>query len=172
MFTELVNIIGNVPGKSQGDKMGDADRRGGARPGAGAPKGNRNALKHGFSTGRLPPGAGYITTLTNRLKATLTAAVLDQRRGSETVGPVDLTIAESARITTAVRWERVSLLAAYYLRHHHADLSPTERLQHVREIAAASERRDKSIAALDLETTPTDAWQVVDARPATPDPPG
>ncbi|MCA9248392.1 MAG: hypothetical protein KDA42_14800 [Planctomycetales bacterium] len=120
-----------------------------------APIENKNAIRHGLTTGKLPAGCGYVERLTNQLRRALESAVLD------IAGEIGLFAA--ATINTACRWERHALLAQRWLRRG-KDLTPADKLAFSRDVARASAERDKCIKALGLDhQDERDAWSVLDA---------
>ena len=108
-----------------------------------APLKNSNALKHGLTTGKLPPGASYITNLTNKFRRELEAAALEVRG--------EIGLYELAVVNTAIRWERHALLAQKWLRDATDSLTPDQRLAFSREVARASSERDKCLRLLGLD---------------------
>lgn len=109
---------------------------------SGAPKDNRNNMRHGLKAGKLPADAQYIEHQMNALRRQLEDAVI------ATKGEVSLT--DAAHVQTAIKWERHGALALRWLRVDGENLKPVERLTFSREIARASAERDKAIAAMDL----------------------
>lgn len=113
---------------------------------SGAPKGNRNGLRHGMKAGKLPADCQYIEIRMNKFRRELEDAVINVK--SE-IGLID-----AANIQTAMKWERHGALALRWLRTQVDKLKPTEQLQFSREIAKASTERDKAIALLGLDAKP------------------
>lgn len=116
---------------------------------AGAPKQNRNNLRHGLRGGQLPKDAKYIELRLNAFRNSLEDIVLANR------GEVSLT--DAAIIQTCLRWERHAALAQRWLTKENNKLKPAERLHFSREIARASTERDKALALLKLDTA-KDPW--------------
>ena len=114
---------------------------------SGAPKDNRNGLRHGLKAGKLPLNCKYIESQINSLRRQLEDALMEAR------GEVSLT--DAATIQTVCKWERHGALALRWLRLEQDKLKPVERLMFSREIARASAERDKSIACLDLDKRET-----------------
>ena len=114
---------------------------------SGAPKDNRNGLRHGLKAGKLPLNCKYIESQINSLRRQLEDALMEAR------GEVSLT--DAATIQTVCKWERHGALALRWLRLEQENLKPVERLTFSREIARASAERDKSIACLDLDKRET-----------------
>lgn len=129
--------------------MSQASKNGSNPPGKrGAPKGNRNALRHGLKGGQCPPGAEYIENRVNVLRRNLENAVLDAK-GS--IGIVDATA-----VNSALKWERHGLLAQHWLRKQSETLTPTECLKFSEAVAKASDARDKAIRQLNLDRDDND----------------
>ncbi|MCH8047426.1 MAG: hypothetical protein IID44_27320 [Planctomycetes bacterium] len=122
------------------------------KPGAkrGAPRDNRNALRHGLRGGQLPADAKYVENRLNAFRRNLEDAVL------VVSGEVDIPAA--AAIQTALRWERHACLAQRWLTKAYDELKPLDRLHFSREIARASTERDKAIATLELGTKDNRPW--------------
>lgn len=112
----------------------------------GAPSGNRNNLRHGLRAGRLPPGCGTIRRAIDELRRQLEDAVLRAH------GEIDVLAA--AQIQTAIRFERHAMLAQRWLRLNADMMQPAERLAYSRDIAKASESRDKAMAFTRTWTPP------------------
>jgi len=110
----------------------------------GAPVGNRNNMRHGLRAGRLPAGCGTIRRSIDELRRQLEDAVL-QVHG-------EIGIVAAAQIQTAIRFERHAMLSQRWLRMHADTMQPNERLAYSRDIAKASESRDKVIATLRIDT--------------------
>jgi hypothetical protein len=109
----------------------------------GPPRGNKNALSHGLSSGRLPKGCSSIGASVNAMLRALETATLKAKG--------EVSIVDAALIQSACRWERHSQLAARWLRLAFAELTYDERLRYSRETARASSERDKAIGALRLD---------------------
>lgn len=110
---------------------------------SGAPKNNRNNLRHGLKAGQLPADAKYIEIRLNTFRQKLEDAVMLVRG--------EVSLVDAAAIQTCLRWERHAALAQRWLVKATDDLKPTERLNFSREIARASSERDKALAALKLD---------------------
>ncbi len=108
--------------------------------------GNTNSLRHGLKAGKLPKDARYIEHQMNSLRRTLESAVMAARG--------EVTIPDAAAIQTAVKWERHGALCLRWLRVEGDKLKPEQRLAFSREIAKASDSRDRAIAALGLNEAP------------------
>lgn len=111
-------------------------------PKRGSQIGNRNSLKHGLTSGRLPPGSSYIKRAMGRFVAAVEEAVVDA--GGE------LDVMTAATIQSAMRWERHALLAQRWLVQAFGELSHADRLAYSREIARASSERDKCLRVLGI----------------------
>lgn len=137
--------------------MADDSRTGEHKPGA--PCQNTNALRHGrFSVlGAAPKGAGYIKRMVGQARRQLEAACVAAH------GEIDIT--NAALINSACRAERHALLCGRWLKLE-VDASPETRLALSREIVAASEKRDKAIRSLNLETKKRNPWDEAFLRPA------
>ncbi len=112
----------------------------------GAPKGNRNALRHGLRCGMVPSKAKYVEHAVNALRRTLETALLELKG--------DVSISDAAAINSACKWEMHGQLSRYWLRHGIDKLSSMERLKFSEAIAKASDARDKAIRLLELDKTP------------------
>lgn len=124
----------------------------------GAPPGNKNAVRHGLTTGKLPVGCGWVATLTNHLRTALENAVIAAHG--------EITLYEAAVINTAIRWERHAMLAQRWLRIT-ADLTIDQKLAFHREVARASTERDKCLKELGLHAS--ESRGIIDALYSTPD---
>ena len=119
---------------------------------SGAPKENRNALRHGLKGGNLPKDAKYIQHRLNGFRRQLEDHVLELRG--------EVSIVEAATIQTILRWERHASLALRWLNKSADSLTAMERLHFSREIARASTERDKSLRELKLDKEP----EIVDLK--------
>ncbi len=108
----------------------------------GAPIANRNAVRHGLRTGKLPPGCGYVAALTNEFRASLEEEVLSRYR--------NIGVYRAAVINSACRWERHALLCLRWLRKESGNMTAEQRLVYSLEIAKASEKRDVCLSKLGL----------------------
>jgi hypothetical protein len=109
----------------------------------GAPPGNRNAMRHGLRSGKLPLNCVYIERQINKLRRTLEDAVVAAHR--------EVTILHASSIETACKWEMHGALALKWLREQGKNLKPMELLNFSQAIAKASTERDKAIATLKLD---------------------
>jgi len=110
----------------------------------GAPKENRNRLRHGLhASGGLPPECRNVAKSVGAYRRALENTLLAERGG---IGPV-----EAGLIASAARWERYSLLAARWLREHYAELTPDQRLKFAGETARAATNRDAAVGKLKLD---------------------
>ena len=112
----------------------------------GAPKDNRNNMRHALRSGRLPKDAKYIEHRLNQFRRFLEDAVVAIH------GKVS--IHHAAAIQTSMRWERHACLAHRWLVKQWEELKPEQRLHFSREIAKASTERDKALKDLELGTEP------------------
>lgn len=124
----------------------------------GAPVGNANRTRHGMRGAGLPPGCGHIQRATCAFRREVEAAVLEARG--------EITLVDAASINTAFRAERHAQLAQRWLAVEAESMTPADRLNYSREVARASELRDKALAALDLPRRRTgDQWRVLHVNP-------
>ncbi len=127
----------------------------------GAPIANKNAVRHGLTTGSLPTGCAYVVRSTNELRATLENAVIELRN--------EVSLYDAAIINTAVRWERHALLAQRWLRLEADKMDASIRLSYSRDVARASAERDKCLKSLGVDVRPgSDPWAALDALPHSP----
>jgi len=110
---------------------------------SGAPRGNRNALRHGLKSGELPKDCKYVEIRINVIRRNIEDAVIACK------GKVSLT--DAAYINTAIKWERYSILSHRWLTREYKKLPITERLKITKEIATSSEKRDAALEALYLD---------------------
>jgi hypothetical protein len=127
----------------------------------GAPIGNRNSLRHGLRAGSLPKGASYIKREINLLRREIETAVMNRH------GEIDLY--RAALIQTAIRWERHGMLVQRWLRREAGEMDAAQRLAYSRDIARASESRDRCLKELGLNAG--DHADILDALYSTPDTP-
>ena len=104
----------------------------------GAPAGNRNALRHGLTTGSDP--APYITRLTSQFRHEVEQAVL------AAVGSI--TVAAASEIQAAAEWENHRIKVRRWLREAAATLTIEQKLSLSREAARAATERTKHLKAL------------------------
>jgi len=126
----------------------------------GAPAGNKNSIRHGLTTGSLPPGSSYVVKITNLMRISLESMVIEAKG--------EIGLVDAAAINTACRWERHALLAQRWLRLGFDTMEPDQRLTFSREIARASSKRDKCFRSLDLEPVSSDdkfQFPVIDIEP-------
>jgi hypothetical protein len=98
--------------------------------------------------GSLPPGCDYIRRLCNSMRVELESAVAALRG--------EVSLADAATIQTATRFERHAQLAQRWLKLN-PELPVDVKLSISRDIAKASEARDRCIRALGLHERP-DPW--------------
>lgn len=132
----------------------------------GAPQANRNAMRHGLRAGMLPKGAAYIKRECDTMRREIETAVLARH------GEVDLY--RAALIQTAMRWERHGMLVQRWLRKEAVTMDAAQRLAYSRDIARASENRDRCLKELGLNVDETqnaiDAWYSADPDDALESP--
>jgi len=105
---------------------------------------NKNAFRHGLRTvGMLPKDCSWVRKRLAAFRNLLEVAV------TETHGKIGLV--HGAIIQTTLRWEMVAVLAQRWLREANDELSPTEKLAFARQIALASDSRDRALGRLDLD---------------------
>ena len=122
----------------------------------GAPKENLNGAKHYLSAGGWPADATHDRRLVAKFGRVLRDEVLAAG------GKLD--IMTGATIQTVLRWERHARLAARWLRREGEKMEPAERLHFSKEVAMASERRDKAMRLLRIGEKPGGFdWPTVDA---------
>jgi len=121
--------------------------------GHGAPAGNTNGFKHGlqrerrkFTVGKLPKGCSWINTLVSTLRRELEALTMDVH------GIVGAK--EALLIQSSCRHEQAALLAQRWLRLEAHNMSHGERLQYLQAVAAESDKRDKCVERLNLDSQP------------------
>jgi hypothetical protein len=110
----------------------------------GAPRGNRNALRHGLKSGQFPKDAKFIEVRLNVVRRNLEDAVV-RTHGS-------VSEEHACYIQTAIRWEGHAAKAQRWLTKEDKNLTVSEKLQFSREIATASANRDRAISMLELGT--------------------
>ena len=108
----------------------------------GAQPANRSAFRHGLRSSRWPAGFSYQERQCNLYRRVLEDVVLAQR------GEID--VIDAGTIHSAVQWAAHGAKAAKWLADG-ADLSPSDKLNHSREIARASTERDRAVKALGLD---------------------
>ncbi|MDZ4688508.1 MAG: hypothetical protein SH850_25825 [Planctomycetaceae bacterium] len=96
-----------------------------------------------LTLGSVPSGASYVGKLLHRFRRDVEAAVLE-RNGL-------LTLLDQAAINTALRWERHALLSQRWLCKHAETMNHDQRLAYSREIARASDHRDRALRELGLK---------------------
>jgi hypothetical protein len=110
---------------------------------AGAPRHNKNSIRHGLTATALPPGCTGVRKSVTTFRQSLEKIISDRNDG-------EITIFFAAVINSACRWEQHALLAVRWLRINFADLNHDQRLAYSREIARASSERDKCLKELGL----------------------
>lgn len=114
-----------------------------------APKGNQNAIGHGFrgylTTGRLPSGCSYVRRQLNKLRQQLQKTIGDNEG--------EITLSKAALIQSIIRHECRAQLLSRWLRVGEPELHL--RMQILTDISAATTARDKVLDALKLDKTET-----------------
>jgi uncharacterized protein YjcR len=114
-----------------------------AAKGFGAPRGIRNALRHGMRSKKLlPSGAEWIEGELNSLHDSLMADVLAIRGRVST--------ADRNLIAEAVTWERASLLAVHHVIEGADNLTTEKRMESEWKSAQAQRNKNKAIAELGI----------------------
>lgn len=112
----------------------------------GAPPANTNAATHyALTLGSLPAGLRYVARLTTAFQRALEAAV------KATHGDEEISYSQALLINSAARNERGALLIQRWLREASEKMTPTERMNFLREISVYTDRRDKCVKALKLD---------------------
>ncbi len=123
-----------------------------ASRGFGPPVGNVNGFKSGrksrrrLTVGALPRGCSWINSLVGNFRRELERCVCDAH------GVVDYKAA--LIVQSAARHEQAALLAQRWLRLSADSMTHLERLSYIQAIAAESDKRDKAIEKLKLDTDP------------------
>lgn len=143
------------------------EKPGEARTRVGAPPGNRNAIRHGLTCGRLPKGCSAIEKAMLQFRRAVEDQVAELRGGN-------ISLYDAALINSAMRHERHAMLSQRWLWKASADeLTVTDRIRFSSEIGKASDARDKALKLLGLDVQPDrDPFAFLDsAPPKTPPPP-
>lgn len=104
---------------------------------------NRNSVRHGLTTGKMPPSAGRVIMLVRKFRESVAEAVSAERG--------EINIYDAALIDSAAHWQRHSLLAQRWLRVDYENLSMDSRLSYSREVARAASERDRCLKLLKLD---------------------
>jgi hypothetical protein len=137
------------------DKPVDPDRNRG-----GAPEGNRNNLRWGLRCGQLPADCGHIKRERNKLRRFIEDLVIEAKG--------EISLLDAALINSAVRWEVHAMLAGRKMQHA-ADLTTMQEVELSREVAKASDNRDKCLKSMGLEQSANlDNWASIYEQPASP----
>lgn len=115
-------------------------------------------VRYGLLIGTMEAGTGYVTkTLFSFRRAVVDAL---ERQPGRTIGVV-----EAGLIQSALRWERVALLAQRYLRRESDKLDAAQRLAYLKATAECSSRRDSCLEKLGLQPgKPFDPWSIIDSH--------
>ncbi len=111
---------------------------------------NENSLRHGLRSSSLPKSCRHIRHRTDRLRRELENTIV-KLRGS-------VSLRDASLVQSACRWEAHSLLAAKFLREEFATLSAADKMAFSREVATATESRDRCIDKLKLDALPRPPW--------------
>lgn len=128
-----------------------------------------NNMQHGLfsdrvaSLGKAPKGASYVGRLVGKLRREL-ENVLVEAKG-------EVSLQDALTINTACRWERHAMLANRWLAHNSAEMTFDQRLAFSRDIARASESRDRAIEKLKLDQSPQAIIANLYAPVSPPEPP-
>jgi hypothetical protein len=104
---------------------------------------NRNRLRHGLKSGKMPLAVKHLEHRCNNLRRALEDAICAVRPG--------VTVTEAAHINTACRWEGHASKAHAWLYSEYNNLTPMERLYFSKEIGTGSRERDKAIKELCID---------------------
>lgn len=130
------------------------------KPGRSGPRpGHTNGIRHGLVCGKLPKDSRYIEVRSNVVRRALEAEIL-RARG-------EITVADAALVSAAMKWLRHGQLAQRWLRVEGDKLTLSERLNFSREVARAGSEVSKAIAALDLASSESSVWDVVALPPSS-----
>lgn len=110
-------------------------------------------IRHGLTTGNLPAGCKYIEIRVASFRNNLEQAVLESKG--------EISITDASCINTALKWERHGLLANRWLRISAEKMNPSDVIRFSKEVAEASDKRDKAIQRLGLDKNK--ALQVIEA---------
>jgi|GEM_PF-2995763 len=131
--------------------------------GPGGMPGNANAVKHGLhsflATGRLPKGASYVKKLLAGYRAAVEAAVIDQHGeiGLYHASVVQSCIRHEARAQLLLRYLRlIDNAEATEAGRNAPPKSIDERVKLLKEIGAATDRRDACLKELGIHLPPPD----------------
>lgn len=113
------------------------------------------SFRHGaYSLGRLPKGFQYASRVVGALRRALEDAVRKQKGA--------VSIRDAGRINAACRFETTVLLWQKWLRDE-PKLTIEQRLAVTARIEGSTERRDRAIAALGLDTGEVSLWDQLQA---------
>jgi len=150
-----VDLFVDETDDADGDGTTPAEPRRGR---GGPPLGTRNNLRHGLTSGTLPPGCGWITRLMGEYRAALEAEVL-RAKGA-------ISVLDAGVINAAVLWQRHGALCQRWLRIGYEQMNWDQRLNYSREIARAASERDKAVRQLGIAR---EGRGIIDALYGTPD---
>lgn len=123
----------------------------------GAPVGNRNAMRHGLRTARLPQGCERIGRDLNRVRMSLEDAVVACKGNVQ--------VNDALRINAAIEWERHRRLAGRWLNQNFDAMSHDSRLAYSRDAAKAATERNKVTESLGLDQSADHLWASIYGGP-------
>jgi len=106
-------------------------------------KGNRNSLRHGLRSGKLPADCAWVEIRVNGFRRSLEDSVLESKG--------EITLTDAAIIRGVCESEKHHALAQRWLRKKGDKLKPLELLQFSKEIAKSAAEVSKEIAKLNLD---------------------
>ena len=118
----------------------------------GAPRKNRNSIRHGMQSGMLPKNCRYIEVRLNVFRRTIEDALLKSKG--------EISIVDAARINSAVKWEKMGMLATRWIRIEGDNLKPLDKLKFAEAVAKASDNRDRALKELGLDAKPRNPWEI------------
>lgn len=136
-----MDLLNNpAPDNPMSDKPGQSGKRGGA------PRENRNHLRHGLCSGKLPSGMSYVTKVASQFRKALENATLAAHD--------QIDVAKAATIAAAMIWFIHGAKARRWAEKHDDDFTHDQRLAFSREEAKAADMIAKHIRDLNLDTAP------------------
>lgn len=117
---------------------------------AGAPAGNKNAMRHGLRCGSLTKADRDIANVVSILRQHLENAVVRQHG--------EVSILHAAYIQSCTRHEMRAMLVQKWLRGEGAALPVLDRLPFLKQISDASDQRDRCLEKLGLNRSERPLW--------------